>query len=150
MEDSLKIPDTDLLEDCMESLDKGETVLLTAKGNSMHPFIRDGEKILLQKADTYRRGDIVLARTDDGKIILHRIISIEGSKEGIVTLMGDHNLQKRETCPTAGIKGKVESVTGKKGTRLTSSRKFRFLSSVWIALLPLRRVLIRITNLMYK
>lgn len=150
MEDSLKIPDSDLLEECIRLLDEGKSVMLTARGSSMLPFIRDGEKILVQKAETYRRGDIVLARTDDGNIVLHRIISIEGGKEGIVTLMGDHNLRKREICPEDGIKGKVESVTGKKGTRLTSSWKFRFFSSLWIVLLPLRRVLVRMTDLMYK
>lgn len=150
MEDSLKIPDSDLLEECIRLLDEGHAVLLTAKGSSMLPFIRDGEKILLQKAEIYCRGDIVLARTDDGKTVLHRIISTEGGKGGTVTLMGDHNLRKREICPEDGIKGKVESVTGKNGTRLTSSWKFRFLSSIWIVLLPLRRVLVRITDLMYK
>lgn len=150
MEDSLKIPDSDLLEECIRLLDEGHAVLLTAKGSSMLPFIRDGEKILLQKAEIYCIGDIVLARTDDGKTVLHRIISTEGGKGGIVTLMGDHNLRKRETCPSDGIKGKVESVTGKKGTRLTSSWKLRFIASVWVALLPLRRVLVRMTDLMYK
>lgn len=150
MEDILKIPDISLLEECISLLDEGHAVLLTAKGSSMLPFIRDGEKILLQKAGTYRRGDIVLARTDDGKTVLHRIVSKEGGKGGIVTLMGDHNLRKREICPEDGIKGKVESVTGKKGTRPTSSWKFRVLSSVWIALLPFRRALVRITDLMYK
>lgn len=150
MEDSLKIPDTDLLQECIRLLDEGKAVLLTARGSSMLPFIRDGEKILLQKAKTYRRGDIVLARTDDGKTVLHRIISMDGGKEGIVTLMGDHNLRKRETCPPDGIKGKVESVTGKRGTRLTSSWKHRSLSSLWVALLPFRRVLVRITGLMYR
>lgn len=140
MEDSLKIPNINLLEECIELLDEGKTVLLTAKGDSMRPFIRDGEKILLQKAETYRRGDIVLARTDDGKTVLHRIIAIE---DGTATLMGDSNLQKKEKCPAAGIKGKVASISGKSGIRLTSSWKHRFLSAIWLCLLPVRRILVK-------
>ena len=87
MEDSLKIPNIDLLEECIELLNEGKTVLLTAKGDSMLPFIRDREKIILQKAETYRRGDIVLARTDNGTTVLHRIIR---------TGNGTATLEKRE------------------------------------------------------
>lgn len=140
MEDSLKIPNIDLLEECIALLDEGKTVLLKAKGGSMRPFIRDGEKIILQKAETYRRGDIVLARTDDGTTVLHRIIAIE---DGTATLMGDRNLRKKEKCPAAGIKGKVISISGKRGTRLTSSWKHRCLSAIWLCLLPVRRLLVK-------
>lgn len=140
MEDSLKIPNINLLEECIGLLDEGKAVLLTAKGSSMLPFIRGGEKILLQKAETYRRGDIVLARTDDGTTVLHRIIRI-GS--GTATLMGDRNLRKKEECQATEIKGKVISISGKSGTRLTSSWKHRCLSAIWLCLLPVRRLLVK-------
>lgn len=143
MEDSLKIPNIDLLEECMELLDEGKTVLLTAKGSSMHPFIRNGEKILLQKKESYRRGDIVLARTDNGTTVLHRIIR---TGNGTATLMGDRNLRKKEKCPSSGIKGKVISISGKRGIRLTSSWRHRFLSWIWLSMLPVRKILVKITD----
>lgn len=143
MEDSLKIPNIDLLEECIELLNEGKTVLLTAKGDSMLPFIRDREKIILQKAETYRRGDIVLARTDNGTTVLHRIIR---TGNGTATLMGDRNLRKKEKCPSSGIKGKVISISGKRGIRLTSSWRHRFLSWIWLSMLPVRKILVKITD----
>lgn len=140
MEDSLKIPNIDLLEECIELLNEGKTVLLTAKGDSMLPFIRDREKIILQKAETYRRGDIVLARTDNGTTVLHRIIR---TGNGTATLMGDRNLRKKEKCPLSGIKGKVISISGKRGIRLTSSWRHRCLSAIWLCLIPVRRLLVK-------
>lgn len=140
MEDSLKIPNIDLLEECIELLNEGKTVLLTAKGDSMLPFIRDREKIILQKAETYRRGDIVLARTDNGTTVLHRIIR---TGNGTATLMGDRNLRKKEKCPSSGIKGKVISISGKRGIRLTSSWRHRCLSAIWLCLIPVRRLLVK-------
>lgn len=143
MGNRLEIPGIYLLEECMELLDEGKTVLLTAKGSSMHPFIRNGEKILLQKKESYRRGDIVLAMTDSGETVLHRIVSM---RDGTVMLMGDNNLQKTETCRATGIKGKVESISGRRGTRLTSSWRHRFLSWIWLSMLPVRKILVKITD----
>ena len=44
-EKKLQIPNADLLEECRRLLDSGQTVLITAKGGSMFPFIKDGDRV---------------------------------------------------------------------------------------------------------
>jgi hypothetical protein len=48
-----------------------------ARGSSMHPTIRDGEPIVLQRIDLaqLRRGDIVLSRQRD-RLFAHRIVKL--------------------------------------------------------------------------
>ena len=76
-------------------LAEGKSVRIKAKGRSMEPFIRDGrDEIVLSAGIQARKGCIILARTGEG-IVLHRVINIEGNA---VTLMGDGNLYKTESC----------------------------------------------------
>ena len=76
-------------------LAEGKSVRIKAKGRSMEPFIRDGrDEIVLAAGIQARKGCIILAKTGEG-IVLHRVINIEGNA---VTLMGDGNLYKTESC----------------------------------------------------
>ena len=92
--DTIRIPDDELLAECSEMLRDGKAVLLTARGSSMYPFIHDRDKVCLSREGGFREGDIVLAFTDEGRHVMHRIISINGD---MVRLMGDANLKKTES-----------------------------------------------------
>lgn len=103
-----------LLPVAISFLNEGKTVMLNAKGNSMRPFIKDGEKVLLERCQKYKTNDIVLAHLPNGMYVLHRIDSLTNS---IVTLMGDGNLQGKEYCPFDSLKAicraKFDSVGNK-------------------------------------
>ena len=88
-------------------LEEGHTVTLKAKGTSMMPFIVGGrDSVVLQKADRVAVGDIVLARLDDGRHVLHRVTGLaEGGK--VVNLMGDGSIRCRETCRRSDLLGKA-------------------------------------------
>ena len=68
-----RIPNDMLFRECRRIMSEGRDVLLTAKGSSMYPFIRNGDKVLVGRKETYMKGDIVLALTSDGKYVMHRI-----------------------------------------------------------------------------
>lgn len=77
-----------------EQLSQGKEVLIPVRGNSMLPFLREGQRVLL-KAEENRKvqlGDIVLAKWQD-KVILHRIIRCFSDE---IWLAGDNNLGQIE------------------------------------------------------
>lgn len=82
-------------------IEEGKIVMINASGNSMRPFIKNGEKVVLEKSLKYEIDNIVLAHLPNGKYVLHRIYSRSGN---IVTLMGDGNIQGEEYCPFDSLK----------------------------------------------
>ena len=56
------IPNEELFKVVGDFIAEGKSVSVIAPGNSMRPFIWDQEKVLLEKAETYEVGDIVLAQ----------------------------------------------------------------------------------------
>lgn len=87
-------------------LDEGNTVTFSAKGESMKPTIKNGEKVCLQKQINYKIGDIVLAKEFDKRFVLHRIVQIS---RDTVFLKGDAN-QGYECCLVSDIVAKCISV----------------------------------------
>lgn len=57
-------------------LEQGTAVKFRATGNSMQPFIRDGDVVLAVPlgAHSISRGDVLLYTTQAGKIVVHRVI----------------------------------------------------------------------------
>lgn len=135
---ALQVPDRQLLSECAEMLENGQEVVLTARGESMYPFVRDGDKVLLKSMEVHT-GDIVLGIDEEDRFVMHRVMRTDD--KGYV-LMGDANLRKKERSTSSGIKGIVISIMHNGKTRLCSSRRERMLSGIWRALLPVRRFLL--------
>lgn len=98
-----------------ETLARGQSVLLHARGFSMHPIIPDGTPVLvmpLAKARRLKVGDIVLARLFKA-LVLHRIV--EEKAEGYV-LKGDWNPAFDGVVPLTDILG-LAQVAWRKGQR---------------------------------
>ena len=57
---TLQLPESELLSECVRTLREGRTVLLTARGSSMYPFIHDRDRVCLSSEGGFRKGDIVL------------------------------------------------------------------------------------------
>ncbi|MDE6336580.1 MAG: S24/S26 family peptidase [Muribaculaceae bacterium] len=132
------LPNYILLKEVCQLLAQGKTVKLRAKGNSMRPFIRgDIDTLLLSPPTSFRKGDIVLAKTENGSYIVHRIVKINTN---IVILAGDNNLYQQEKCDKTNIYGTVNAIihNGKKHNLSTPSS--RLLALLWHNLLPLRRL----------
>lgn len=131
------IPNEVLLPEIGHLLDEGKEVIITAKGNSMLPFIRsDRDKVRLVKRVEVKRGDIVLAKTLTDSFVLHRVIDSEGD---ILKLMGDGNIRGTEKCRREDVLGTVAAIIGPAG-----GEKIPGNGRCWMMLKPFRRYILGI------
>ena len=120
----------------VENLLKDQSsVQICVKGNSMLPFIRHNDTVLLTSPspENVRRGAIVVALTDEIGYVLHRIIKIEGSS---ITLKGDGNLYQKEHTDRKRVIAVAVRCERGNHTYSTESRTMRFLGSLWMTLHP--------------
>ena len=124
-------------------LDRGQKVIFTVSGNSMWPLIRHNRDSVLLAAlgRPAKVGDIVLMRfpAPHDRYILHRIHRIRGDR--CVTL-GDGCLKPDPPVPMSCIIGRVEKVYRGKRTLSCDAMPVRFLTRLWLVLLPIRRTLL--------
>lgn len=131
------IPNDILLGEATDMLSRGIEVIIMTKGNSMLPFIKgEIDSVRLKKLETVSEGDIVLARIDGKRYVLHRVICVDGEK---LTLMGDGNLLGREYCGTSDVSGTVMEIIGPDDKGRTPGKAI-----IWRRLLPIRRYLLAI------
>ncbi len=64
-----------------ELLDEGYSVQINVGGNSMYPYLRNGNTVLIKKSPfiTLRTGNVIVFRSVN-RLILHRIIAIRKNK----------------------------------------------------------------------
>lgn len=122
----------------------GSRLMFYPKGRSMEPFLHDRrEKIVLvrpaEKGD-YRKGDIIFYKRENGSFILHRIV---GERRDGFVLCGDAQTVREFGIRPDQVIARVEGFY--RGRRLIDCRKnlrYRFLASLWVFLLPVRRGLL--------
>lgn len=110
------IPNEILLEEVDRLIRQGKRVVLTVRGNSMNPFLRDRKDQIVLRPFQDRElqcGKAVLVRTTTGNIVFHRIVKRTGNR---LVLMGDGNIQATEEATTEHVIGLLQTVVrnGKK------------------------------------
>lgn len=125
-------------------IDEGRTVEFPVRGWSMRIFVeheRDKAVLVSCNPTALKRGDVVLAHIGNEIYVLHRIIRVDGEE---LTLMGDGNLKGTEHCTRSDVVAIVTAWRRKNREQLdyVSSRKWRIYSKIWVALCPIRRVLL--------
>ena len=103
-------------------LNEGNTVTFFAKGKSMEPTIKDGEKVCLKKLNDYKIGDVVLAKVFDKRFVLHRIVQLSRDS---VFLKGDAN-QGYEYCFVSNIIAKCISVEHHNESSISNRKKNKY------------------------
>jgi hypothetical protein len=88
-------------EEVQRLLNEGKEVCIRIKGNSMLPFIKDGDRVLLEAycGAPLLSGANILAK-HDGKFVFHRYV---GNKNGNIVLAGDGNIALHEYVKSADI-----------------------------------------------
>ena len=143
------IDDSVILSEAVRLVNEGVEVTFPVNGRSMRPFIEGGrDSVVLVKPVDVKRLDVVLARTDDGRHVVHRVLSVDG---GRVTLMGDGNLCGRETCGVDGVLAKVTHVVRPGGKRIPLEMpRMRVAAKLWVTLLPFRRILLKLYRVCHR
>ena len=138
-----KKDDAQVLAEAIRLVAEGIEVIFPVNGNSMRPFIEGGsESVLLVRPEGIKPMDIVLARVERDRYVVHRVLSIEGER---VTLMGDGNLAGREYCECKDIYAKVTHIVRKDGRKRALDTSFMiFLQEMWLVFLPIRRYLLKL------
>ena len=99
-----------------EVLEKEGELIFTNVGYSMYPLIKQREDILrIVKTDTFKKGDIILYKSNVDHYVLHRILKIK--KDKIITA-GDHNYRKDQPITKEQVLGKLASIKKKDGKEI--------------------------------
>jgi len=120
-------------------LQNGEKVKIPIRGKSMLPFLKETDKIVLLPAYAGRLslGDILLAREESGRVILHRLVKI--NKETLI-LAGDGNLVQQEIINSNQVIGVARWVI--RGDKKIDIQSFKnqVLGISWYKIRFIRRV----------
>ena len=135
------VSDDQIIHEAVRLVNEGLAVTLLVKGRSMLPFILGGrESVVLKKPENVREGDVVLARIDGKRHVLHRVMAVS---PGRVVLMGDGNIRGQEVCRPEDVLARAVEVVGEDGRhRRLDSPAQRRKARLWRRLLPLRRYLL--------
>lgn len=120
--------------DIAEFVDVGEQFKIVVRGYSMLPLLGFGrDTIILRRVDTKEdiAGRIAMFRNENGRIVVHRIIGING---GVVSLRGDGNLYQVEQCRREEIIAVLESVVRENGKEIScTSRRWLRQERLWLS-----------------
>lgn len=151
----LVLENSKFLPDVIALINEGHTVTITARGNSMRPFIEDSrDGLVFGKVENVRVGDVVLAEVTDGHFVCHRIETIDGDT---IVMRGDGNVPNNrigwngtETFTRDRLRAKLVKIKRLgKSYDTSSSRIWKVYSFVWTSLLPVRRYLLGIYRLLW-
>ena len=103
-----------------EVLEKDGELFFTNVGYSMYPLIKQREDILhIIKTDDYKKGDIILFKSNVDHYVLHRILKIK--KDQIITA-GDYNYFKDQPITREQVLGKLVTIKKKDGKEIDLSK----------------------------
>lgn len=138
-----KKDDAMILAEAIRLVGEGVEITFPVNGRSMRPFIEGGrDSVVLVRPDKVKPMDIVLAKTEDGRYVIHRVMEVAGER---VTLMGDGNLLGREYTECKQIYAKVTHVVLPNGYKRDLNTPFiHFVQKMWVLFLPLRRYLLKL------
>ncbi len=141
MNENVSVNDDLILAEAIRFVGEGVSVTFPVNGRSMLPFIVGGrESVILEKFESLKIGDVVLAWVDGNRYVIHRIVKMDGEN---LTLMGDGNLIGVEHCCVADVRARAVAVVNARGRRRSldfGPRKAA--AKLWMILKPVRKWLL--------
>ena len=128
-----------MMEEIRSLIAQGKTVTITAKGNSMNPFIANGrDQITLGpwKKEDVVPGCVALVKDTRGIYLIHRVVKVE---QNHIVLLGDGNVAQYEKAEFSQIIGLMKSICRKGKTYESDSFVWRTYSLIWKWVTPVRR-----------
>ena len=103
-----------------EVLEKDGELFFTNVGYSMYPLIRQREDILhIVKTDDYKKGDIILYKSEADHYVLHRILRI---KKDQIICAGDYNYFKDKPITKEQVLGLLVAIKKIDGQEIDLSK----------------------------
>ena len=139
---TISLPNESFFSEVKALLDEGKQVRIPVKGRSMRPFLQDGDTVELICITNHniKWGDIVLARTNTGHIVLHRVVC---RKKDRLWLMGDAHSGKKEYIAMSDVLAYTTTSYKKGRKRRLNSFGKRCAVVCWFLLMPFRGLLIK-------
>lgn len=135
-----KISLKEIFPEIKEKIDNGGTVKLPITGISMRPLlVWDRDTVDIVKCEKAEKGDIIFYLRDNGQFVLHRIVGVDD--KGYI-LCGDNQWILEYGIRDSHIIGVVNSITRKGKTFDMANVPYRIYSSLWMAILPIRKYII--------
>lgn len=132
---------TEFLELSNEILNRGSYLRFRARGESMHPFIRDGDilKVKPVEVSEIKLGDVVFYRTER-RIVAHRVIkkTFNNGKAFLVT-KGDSSPSSDNPVYPEDLLGKVVTVKRNGLSLRLDGRLSRLINLLWVKISPFSR-----------
>jgi pentatricopeptide repeat protein len=128
-------------------LGEGKQVRIPVKGKSMRPFVQNEDTVVLVSASnrSIRWGEIVLARTTTGNIVLHRVVY---KKKNRLWLAGDAHARQREHTTVEDVLAvTIAAYRNRKKLRLDSFW-WRCAVVFWFLAMPARGYILRMCDLL--
>jgi signal peptidase I len=132
-----------------EVLSKGFPFRFKAHGNSMRPFIYNGETIELTAVDPDQllQGDIVLCWREKDHLLLHRVVQVQKTTSGRKFLIqGDASCWPDGAVPPENVLGKATTVFRRGRWVGLYTFPLAQLFRVWLITLPFRRLAVRLAS----
>jgi len=145
----LRLDDNTFLDLSAEILQQGGSFQFRAHGSSMVPFVRDGDLLTVAPADPtgLHIGDVVLFRTRRDRLLAHRLVrKSEKGGEWILEMQGDARLSSDRPVSGERVLGHVVRIQRDGRTYRPDRGAWLLAARLWLRLLPLRRVLARVTG----
>lgn len=114
-----------------EYLSQGKEVVITAKGRSMRPLLRDGvDRIILSQCEpaNLRVGDVALYQRPDGSFVIHRIV---GTSDGKYDMLGDFQTVIEKGIPAENIIAVASGFIRGDKEFSANSNPYKFYVKIW-------------------
>lgn len=131
--------------DIEQLLQDGNILKINPHGYSMYPlFVPGRDQALIQQVPLHslHKNDVVLYRRDHSILVLHRICRI--TTDGFY-MVGDNQYEIEGPLRPDQIRGKLVGFIRKGKERSVRNPIYRFLSSLWLLMLPVRPLCFRLT-----
>jgi signal peptidase I len=124
-------------------LTQGSDIKFKAKGQSMVPFVQNGDVLHVTPNKRFRKGDVVLYAADEQRLIAHRITALTSNKDTSsisYLIQGDNCFTPDGYIAAENILGRVTFVE-RKGIPIKLDSMFaRSLGLIWQKLLPFTQI----------
>ena len=119
-------------------LTEGKSIQIKPQGYSMYPLIvpgRDSVVIVPATAACYRRGDVVLFRNTEGKLVLHRVLQ---RKKNAYYMVGDNQKEPEGPIARERIIGVLTEIIRNGRSFSVKHPLYIVTAHIWLLLRPCR------------